>query len=78
MKLVRTGVGVTGTGNTGIGVRGTSNNICVRGDGDGSGVVGGSTIGTGVAPFGPSPNQRIFQVINTWILIAYKTSTPFK
>ena len=54
MKLVRTGVGVTGTGNTGIGVRGTSNNICVRGDGDGFGVVGGSTIGTGVAPFGPS------------------------
>lgn len=40
MKLVRTGVGVTGTGNTGIGVRGTSNNICVRGDGDGFGVVG--------------------------------------
>jgi hypothetical protein len=39
MKLVRTGVGVTGTGNTGIGVRGTSNNIGVRGDGDGFGVV---------------------------------------
>lgn len=44
MKLVRTGVGVTGTGNTGIGVRGTSNNICVHGDGDGFGVVGGNTV----------------------------------
>jgi hypothetical protein len=35
MKLVRTGVGVTGTGNTRIGIRGTSSNIGVRGDGDG-------------------------------------------